>query len=273
LVSPIKKRLNALSRTAEELGRGVLTVRATDRSRDAIGSLATSFNRMAEEIARLIGAQQELLRTVSHEVRTPIQRVHIALELARDAQEETRRDEAFDRAEAALEDLERLIEELLTYARLEDHAPIAKREIELGALVAGVVSSLREIRGVKELIFLSAGAERRMTSAEPKLVERAVSNLIRNALLHSKSKVAVAIARVNQQIAIDVDDDGPGVAPEDRLRIFQPFQRAVREGEERSGFGLGLAIARSVAEAHRGTIEVFESDLGGARFRLSLPIV
>lgn len=269
LVSPLKRRLHALSRTAAELGRGVLTVRSHDHSGDAIGSLATSFNRMAEELQRLVGGQQELLRTVSHEVRTPIQRVHFALQLAHDAENEEAREKGFARAEHALEDLDRLIAELLTYARL-DQPSLVKKPVEVGPLIARVVEALAEIKGSKQLALHMRAS--RTVELDPRLVERAISNLIRNALRHARSQVSVAVAIAAGNLSIDVEDDGPGVAPENRLRIFQPFQRAVRPGEEHTGFGLGLAIARRVAEAHRGSIEVSESDLGGARFRLSLPI-
>lgn len=269
LVSPLKRRLHALSKTAAELGRGVLTVRSNDHSGDAIGSLATSFNRMAEELQRLVGRQQELLRTVSHEVRTPIQRVHFALELARDAGDGAEREKGFARAESALEDLDRLIAELLTFARLGEQPSLVKKPVELERLIAGVVESLAELNRSKELLVHATPLA--PVELDPRLIERAISNLIRNALRHAKSKVSITTRVAGGQIFIDVDDDGPGVAPEDRLRIFQPFQRAVRQGEEHTGFGLGLAIARRVAETHRGSIEVFDSELGGARFRLSLP--
>jgi signal transduction histidine kinase len=102
------------------------------------------------------------------------------------------------------------------------------------------------------------------------LARRAVSNLIVNALRHARSRVAVRAVPAAGSVQIDVDDDGPGVPAEERRTVFQPFRRS--EGAAPgTGFGLGLAIVSRIAEAHGGTVTVMDSDLGGARFRFTIP--
>jgi signal transduction histidine kinase len=274
LLSPIKRRLARLAAAADAFRRGRLHSRSDDDQKtDAIGQLGASFNRMADELQRLFASQQELLRTVSHEFRTPIQRIHFALEVVRESPDETERRRGFERVDSALDELDRLIAELLTYVRLgEPGTPrlSPRANVELGALVELVASTLDELKGDVRLEIHRSAESPLVAMIEERILERAVSNLLLNAIRHAKTKVEAAITRSGDQLIIDIDDDGPGIPPEERLRVFEPFHRLDRD-RERKGFGLGLAIVRRVAEAHGGRVEAHTSPLGGARLRLLLP--
>jgi signal transduction histidine kinase len=273
VLRPIRRQLLNLARTAEALGRGELSARAEPGSRDAIGALARTINKMADEIQRLVAAQEELLRMTSHELRTPIQKMHFSLERLRDTAQDER---ALDLLERDLSELDRLIDELLSYVRLKGHVAPVREAVRMRPL-------LREL--CEELSALSAGAtlvgpgpspaaddDALTVNVEARLVRRAVSNLIVNALRHARSRVEVTLTRDGQTIHVDVDDDGPGVPVADRLRIFEPFQRLDDERtRSRKGFGLGLAIVRRIAETHGGSVVAQGSKLEGAQLRLSFP--
>jgi signal transduction histidine kinase len=269
---PIRRRLADLGQTAGALGRGELRARATVGSLDAIGTLASAFNRMADEIERLIAAQEELLRMTSHELRTPIQRLHFALESVRDANDGAERERGLRLIERDLEELDHLIEELLTYVRLKDHRAPVRTSVELRPVIDELVEVLSELKGDIALTIRAPDEKTLRVDVEARLIRRAVSNLIVNALRHTRSRVEITVAREGHAIRIYVDDDGPGIPATDRERIFEPFQRLDDERTNSSrGFGLGLAIVRRIAEVHGGSVAVFTSDWGGARLRLSFP--
>lgn len=275
LVRPLRRRLGELSRAAYAFGSGELTARAVVDSPDAIGTVAAAFNRMAHEIQRLIASQRELLRMVSHELRTPLQRMHFALERIRKAADPEQRGDALRRMERDLGELDALIDELLTYVRLQHDAPLQRQAVALPQLIAEVVETQSEL--TEEVTLHHAAPPKAlppvMTNA--RLLRRALGNLIENGLRNARSRVQVSLQHCGAQLFIDVEDDGPGVPAAERERIFEPFQHLEHDNRRQrgsSGCGLGLAIVRRIAEHHHGTIAVAESDLGGARFRLTLPL-
>jgi signal transduction histidine kinase len=270
IARPLERRLTSLSRAAMALGGGDLDVRAETGPPDAVGHLERTFNVMATEIRRLIEAHRELLRMVSHELRTPIQRLHLALQMANDTEHGDVREKHLARMATDLDELDALIEELLAYSRVEERIAAARETVDARALLdeaalgdgTGVSVAVRDVPG--EPIALRA---------EPRLLRRALANLVRNARQHARTRVELGARAEGGAVIIEVDDDGPGVAAEQRERIFEPFYRIERPAEEgRRGLGLGLAIVRRIAEGHGGRVEVSTSDLGGARFRLALPV-
>ncbi len=272
LVEPLRRRLAALARVTAAFGRGDLSARARRGPRDAIDDLGRSFNHMADEIQRLVAAQQGLLRMVSHELRTPMQRLHFNVERVRDASDDEAREQALDRMARDLDELDELIEELLTYVRLKDQAPARSERVDAGPVVDDVCAGLSPLGGVVTMTVAARADEPLPVAVEARSLRRAVSNLVTNALRHARARVVVRVERDGDGVRIDVDDDGPGVPPEAREQVFEPFRR-LDDARTRGtrGFGLGLAIVRRIAEQNGGTIVVLVSDLGGARFRLTLP--
>ena len=248
---PIRQRLRRLAATSDRLGSGELTARADEGSKDVIGVLARSFNQMAAQLQRLISAQQEILRVVSHELRTPLQRLHFLIEQVRDTHDEAARAKALERMERDLAELDHLIDELLTYSRLEDGSAIEQRRVDAGAIALELCETLAPPAGAVKLVLRGSLEGPLDVPGERRLVRRALSNLISNALRHARSRVEVAVQREAGHILIQVEDDGPGVPPANRERIFEPFFRGDVE-REHSGAGLGLAIAREIARAHGG---------------------
>jgi signal transduction histidine kinase len=272
LVRPIRRRLGGLARAADAFGRGELSTRASDLGeRDAIHDLGAAFNGMADRIERLIAAHQELLRMVSHELRTPMQRLHFTVERVRDAATPEERERALARATRDLDELDALIDELLTYVRLRDGAPPRRDPIEIAPVLQDLDTELGDLHDdVRLAVHVPAPGLR--AGIEPRLLRRALANLVVNALRHARTRVQVRATVDDTGIAIDVDDDGPGVPPADRARLFEPFQRLDADpARGRRGAGLGLAIVHRIADLHGGRVTIDTSDLGGARFRLTLP--
>jgi two-component system sensor histidine kinase RstB len=273
LVRPLSRRLGELSRAAYAFGSGDLTARAIVDSPDSIGTVASAFNRMAQEIQRLIASQRELLRMVSHELRTPLQRMHFTLERIRKAEETEQRGEELRRMERDLGELDSLIDELLTYVRLQHDAPLQRQTVDLQRLIDEVVATQAELTDEVSLHHSTSLSELPAVQSNERMLRRALDNLVANGLRSARSRVEVSVTRSRTQLCIAIDDDGPGVPTADRELIFEPFAR-LDNGQQRgqTGCGLGLAIVRRIAERHQGTIAVDESRLGGARFRLTLPL-
>lgn len=276
LVRPIQRRLSVLGRAATDFGRGKLGSRVAPGPPDAIGVLATNFNGMAEQIQQLIGAQQHLLRSVSHELRTPLQRLHLSLDQVVLSGDEATRERARERCEKDLDELNQLVEELLTYARLRDPHVASQQATDLPELIEELAEELAPLGG-KVALEVGPDAGPLRVPCDRRLVRRALSNLITNAFRYARARVVIRAAARDSELQIDVDDDGHGVPESERERIFMPFVRLAGSDEESQGsrprgFGLGLAIARQIAVAHQGRLAAMASDLGGARFRLSLPM-
>ncbi|NVJ22073.1 MULTISPECIES: ATP-binding protein [Myxococcus] len=270
LLRPVRRQLLDLRRTAEALGRGELGARAEVGSRDVIGALSTAVNHMGAELQRSITLRDELLHNTSHELRAPSQRLHFSLALAREASEPAEREQAFDRVERSLSELDQLVDELLTYARLKAHRAPKEARADVRPVLAALCATLASLpnRAVLAAPGPGPGDEPLVVRVEARLIERATSNLILNALRYANSQVQVSLSREGHTIHIHVDDDGPGIPLAERERVFEPFHRL---DDERHGFGLGLAIVHRIAEVHGGRVSALGSVLGGARFTLSFP--
>lgn len=270
LLLPIQRRLKALGAVAGELGKGHLEVRATDERNDAIGRLGATINRMAVQLERLIAGQEDVLRTVSHELRTPLQRAHFALEVVESRSDDPAHLEATARVERSLDELDALIEELLVYLRMKGAEPTLE-PLEVTSLLDELCSAMRvDAPGIDlELRDPPGFVEAEL---DPRLFRRALTNLLGNALEHAEGKAQVTLTASGAQLSIAVEDDGPGVPPEERELIFEPFRTIPRARRRGRGHGLGLSIVRRVADVHGGSIDVDASLLGGARFVLRLPL-
>lgn len=272
LVRPLRRNLKSLAQAAEAFRRGALTARAEVRSRDAVGELASLWNRMAEEIQRLIATQRELLQMVSHELRTPLQRIHLSAAIAHETKEPEKRERALTRMEQDLHALDELLDELLHYIRLEREVPLRRQRIEIGPLLAEIVELQSELIP-SVAITVHEPAPCPAVDIDAQLVRRALSNLIGNAMRHAASRAEISAYPYAGRLYIDIDDDGPGVPPAERQRIFEPFHRLDSGATHaQHGYGLGLAIVRRITDRHSGSVEVGTSPLGGARFRWSIPI-
>ncbi len=268
-----------LQSAAHRLARGELQTRVMPdigRRRDEIADLGRDFDYMAGQLQALVSAQQRLLHDVSHELRSPLARLQVALGLGR--QQPEKLTTMLERIERETERLDELVGQLLTLSRLEANVDSeAETEIDLTELLTDVVEDARfeaEAADRKVNLQLSGEAARQ---GKPELLRRAFENVIRNAVKYTEVGTAVEVSgRVDtaaQQFEVSVCDHGPGVASEDLPQIFEPFVRASKAATaDREGYGLGLAIARRAITAHGGTVEAFNRQARGLCILIRLPL-
>ncbi len=271
LTLSITRPLNRLRSAVHDLGRTRYqrdSLTRLSNRRDELGTLARDFNRMGARLQDLIDSQRQLLRDVSHELRSPLARLRIALALAEraDASERAR---LWPRLILECDRLEALIGEILALARL-DNEPGAARPVDLGELIERLRrDSALSAPGQEIHCDVQPGLT---LSGWPDMLERALDNLLRNALRFSPPGQPVEIrARSDgQRLRLSVRDHGPGVVPEHLARLGEPFYRAPDQSTQ--GHGLGLAIARRAAERHDGRLELANPPDGGFVATLDLPL-
>lgn len=276
LTAPIEQ----LRRATEAYAAGDLSQRvgpSLGNRRDEIVDLATAFDRMAERLSALIFSQKQLLRDVSHELRSPLSRLQVALGLARQRAGAHPAPE-LDRIERETERLNELIGQLLSLARLEsDTQPPAPEAVDLGELLQIIISDASlEARSRDCRLHLEKHVPA-IVQGNAQLLHSAIENVVRNAVRYTTEGTAVTLALDQDAerpgwLSIRVSDHGPGV-PEDMLtRMFEPF---VRVGDARDrfsgGYGLGLAIAERAVRLHHGEISAHNQPDGGLAITLRLP--
>jgi signal transduction histidine kinase len=269
--------VGSLRRATLRLSAGELSARVgdpVDRRRDEIGQLARDFDAMAGRIENLVGSQRRLLRDVSHELRSPLARLTVALQLARD-REGVQAAEALDRIERETGRLDDLIGQLLLLERLEARAPDAEAEdFDLCDLLNEVVDDASFEASATQRWVEFETVSRCPMRGYPALVRSALDNVLRNAVRHTAEETAVEVLIDcgEQRAEITIRDHGPGVPDEHLETLFEPFSR-VADARERStgGAGLGLAIARRAVEVHGGTVTARNHPEGGLEITIRLP--
>ena len=236
--------------------------------RDEFGVLATDFNRMGARLQSLISSQRQLLRDVSHELRSPLARLRIALALAERASPEER-EKLWPRLIRECDRLESLISEILTLARVDADQASAEH-VELNALLNNLQKDA-SLSAPEQPVQLDAEPGLAL-SGWPTMIERAVDNLLRNAQRFNPpgQPIELTAQREGEHITLSVRDHGPGVAEEHLAQLGEPFFRA--PGQTAAGHGLGLAIARRAAERHGGRLTLANHPDGGFIAALELPL-
>jgi len=270
LSSPIVR----LQRATRGLAAGMLDTRVGapfNRRKDEVGTLARDFDTMAEQIQALITDKEVLLRDVSHELRSPLARIQVALALAeRKATPETRID--LERIEQEAEKLEQLVGQILTLARLRSSPLDTHANVDVAEIVAEVVADARFEHPDVALSFEPSQVP--PIDGNSSELGSAIENVLRNALLHAgdKAEVTVLLKRQPGGVLLTISDNGPGV-PENALpHLFEPFYRAdPSRDHKQSGYGLGLAIASSIIERHGGTVAARNRPGGGLEVSFRLP--
>ncbi len=270
LIRPMEKRIQDLSGVAERFGAGHLDTRADPVKDDALGELTTTFNTMADQIKRLVEGQRELLRGVSHELRTPLARLFFILDDAESAESAEEKDQQLAKIQGTLTEMNDLVEELLTFVRLDsDQVESMMDRVQMSNMLAEVVETVRDLRPDIEF---SVTSECEAIRAISRYLKRAVLNLATNAARHAVGKVAVTCVEREGMAVVTVEDDGPGVPAGLREHIFEPFARVdSSRSPSIGGVGLGLAIVSRIMDLHGGRVTVDDSILGGAQFRLEFP--
>ncbi len=269
VVVPIARQLRGLERATKRLRDGDLTARADVAGGGAIGSLADNFNHMAADIERLIENQKQLLQAVSHEFRTPASRIRFSLEMLDSADTDEARKKRLADIDDNLTELDALVDELLTYVRLDDNAPELRTEtVDAVTEVAAIKDAIVGVRdGVTVDVVAYDKNEPCEVIANKRYFRRVVENLVHNGIRHAKSHVTVEYQTVGAEVILLVHDDGPGVPAHERNRVWEPFARIdTSRSRDSGGFGLGLSIVRRIMDWHGGQARVEDSKLGGAMF-------
>lgn len=276
LVKPLEQQLLRLEKAVLRIRGGDLDARAPVDGSHAIAQLAVTVNGMADHIQRLISSQKELTRAVSHELRTPVARIRFGLEMLADEDEEARRIRALEDIDEDIEQLDRLIDEILTYSKLEEGTPVLDfAMIDINELLEQIVRETNALgKGIRvEYHPPEVVTDKREAEGEERYVHRVIQNYVGNALRYAESRVRISYNVIGDIFRIDVEDDGPGISEEDRKRVFQPFTRLDDSRTRASGgYGLGLSIVARIAYWHGGKVKVGSSEaLGGAKFSFMWP--
>ena len=273
LAAYLARPLKRLAAAADSLGEGRLDTRINLKRKDEIGRLADRFNAMAGNLQKLMAGHKQLLADVSHELRSPLARLRVALELAR-REGGSGAAPYLDQMENQTEALDGLIGELLAHSRLEVMPYDLRLEPLLPGALAGEALAALEPEARNRRISFSledrAGVEEFL--GDRQLLRRALTNGLSNALAYAPegSTVQLELARETGNLAFRIADEGPGVPPEMLEKIFQPFFRAdSARSRATGGVGLGLAIVRRSMEAHGGGAQA-EAGAGGRGFVLTL---
>jgi signal transduction histidine kinase len=254
----VTARLERLKQGVRSFGSGDLSARVAVEGKDEVAALATSFNESAARIEQLVRANQMLLANCSHELRTPLTRMRLAAE--RLASGDTGANVELTRN---IGELDALIGELLLTSRLDvNKRPDRVELVDLLALAAEEAAHFD----------LEVSGETVTLRGDPLLLRRLIRNLLENARVHAGGASELRVTRGERGAQLIVEDAGPGIAAEDRERIFEPFfRRAEPPADSATGAGLGLAIVRQIARVHGGEVHFAPREGGGSRFTAELP--
>ncbi|RMX04169.1 HAMP domain-containing protein [Corticibacter populi] len=270
IIRHLMKRLETLRLGVQRFGEGDLSVRIPDNGHDEVAELAMQFNAAAARIETLVRSHKTLLANASHELRSPLARIRMGLELAGNVPPSpaTRRE-----IQRNIAELDQLIDEILLSSRLDLAEDTALRLepvdlIGLSAEEAARVGAELEVEQPDD----PAHPLTMELQGEAKLLRRAIRNLLENARRYSDGPIELWLRQAPGSIEIRVGDRGPGVAPELRTRIFEPFFRVPGASERSGGVGLGLALVKTIAERHGGSVHCEARPGGGSVFVLRLPV-
>ena len=270
----LTQRLEALQRGVQRWGEGDLSARLPEGGQDEVADLSRRFNAAAERVqslmasqAALLQSQKSLLANASHELRSPLARIRMAVELSGTQGSPAARDEI----QRSITELDQLVDEILLASRLD------AREADIGTVESVDLIGLlaEECARVGAVFELPEGTGEVVVPGVARLLRRAVRNLLENAVRHGRrtghAEVVAQLSLEGGYAVLHIDDRGPGVPPDQRERIFEPFYRLPGASEREGGVGLGLALVRQIAVRHGGSVACDNREGGGARFTLRLP--
>ncbi len=264
--------LEQIRRRTATIGAGEVTAQVPlPRTRDEVYRLAQTMNAMLERIGEASARQRRFVADASHELRSPLATMQAVLEVAQGRDELAMWTVAGTELQAEQVRMRRLVEDLLLLARLDGNAPVVRHEVDLDDLVHEAADALRRTGTVQVAVDPLPALRVRGDRAQ---LARVLQNLTDNAQRHATSTVHLALLRRGDRAVVQVRDDGPGVAPVDRERIFERFTRLDEaRARDRGGSGLGLAISREIARSHGGSLQVLDGEAGtGAVFEVDLPL-
>lgn len=269
IIRRLTRRLESLQHGVERWGNGDLSARVAMQGDDEVGFLASRFNHAAEQIETLVksrdtllASQKSLLANASHELRSPLARIRMGLELMGSSPSPAFKQEI----SRNISELDQLIEEILLASRLD------AKEADLGTIEAVELIGLAAEECARNQAQLDVEAAELSVPGVAKLLRRAVRNLLENARRYGAGEVHLILRQDGDWAVLQVCDAGPGVPREQQERIFEPFYRLPGASEREGGVGLGLALVKSIAERHGGSVKCSNRPEGGACFEIRLPL-
>ena len=263
ITARINRPLNLLVHAAERLRNGEPAPRLPEDSVDELREVSRTFNEMAESLVRLDSERTLLLAGVSHDIRTPLARLRLAVEMLPEKECESLKSGMIE----DIADMDNIIHQFLDFVRGVEGEPTKMMDIN------GLLTALhdRQARAGRDLKLTLSSTY--FIPLRPLAMQRLLDNLVGNAYAYSKGKVEVTSKITAEKIVISVLDNGPGIPPEHAQRLLRPFERmdSARTKNE-GGSGLGLAICNRIAKLHRGSLELVNRPTGGLEARLTLPI-
>ena len=274
LLRPIRQ----LQQAANSMSQGDLSTRvgSVSQRHDELGQLGKDFNQMSEQLELLVSSQKRLLADISHELRSPLARLQVAIGIAQQQEQSMTPTtvKQLERIEKEAARIESMIAQLLKLSRLEADAPMpAMQRVDVTEMLQGLVSDADfEAQSLGKRVHLKAEAEAQIY-AEPELLSSAISNVLRNAVKYADKQVCIAQHVVDGQVVVKVVDDGPGIPDDELGDIFRPFYRlSASRNRDSGGVGLGLAIAERAIASHKGSIRAQNRPEGGLEVTIQLPI-
>ena len=268
---PHWQSLLALRSTATQLAEGDLSARVGQLNSPLFAPLSTVINDMATRLERQVETRQALAHAVAHELRTPVARLRFGLSMLDEAEDDNERQHYREGMERDLTELDELLNISLSYARLDrGEVSLQYETVDLNEWFDDLIQLMQPLCPPHLTLGLDCAAG--STTFDRKLMYVATRNLLLNAFKYAASRVQMTVRLEGGQLQIAVEDDGPGIPPEECERIFEPFQRLDRSRDRATGgHGLGLSFVRLITLHHGGNARAGRASLGGARMALSLP--
>ncbi|TRY33795.1 ATP-binding protein [Aliiglaciecola sp. M165] len=273
---PLTTRLSLLTRAAEDFGAGKLEKRIVPSKFSYIQDLELNFNRMAAQIETLVADNKLLAESLSHDLRTPVSCLRFGIEAAMDTHDVDKKSHYLERVEDELTRLESMLDAFLSYASMERKAQaLLLEEVNLKDIVESCAIELEPLAAQNNIILERKVLCKSLVKIDPHWIQRAVTNLLSNAIDYAQEKVLIVLNEHSNKLTIEVHDDGPGVPHEKWDSIFSPFVTAEGSRNRQSNsYGLGLAIVSRVVHWHKGHVTVNQSKiLNGACFTIVLPML
>ena len=261
VVRRLTRRLEILQRGVEVFGSGRLSHRVDARGEDEVAAVARSFNQAAQRIEDLVRSNRSLLANASHELRSPLARLKMAVSMF-DHADPAQHEELRREIDRDIRELDELVEEVLLASRLDARSDMQPELVDLLGLLVEEAARVGAEAGGKDVQVLG----------EERLLRRALRNLLENARRYGGDEVSADVGTLpDGRIEISIRDRGPGVPAEFRERIFEPFYRLPGHAERAGGVGLGLSLVRQIAERHGGRVRCEGREGGGTCFVITLP--
>ena len=268
LAKPIARHISRLAKVSEQFGQGDLDARADEKAPYPLDHLAKTMNQMSNQIKQLIKEQEIMTGAVSHEIRTPMANLRFALDMTRNIDDLKALRNHIEEMDQDIDTMESLVDELLTYARLNQSVDTSlPQKLSIAEEIDNAIKQVNQFRTDIDIeVNVDPDIQYPLYKSD---FNRAMINLLRNAQKYADYEIKVSVIKTNSKLTIHIDDDGPGIPSGLREDIFIPFKRLDQSrSKESGGYGLGLAIVERIMQKHQGKVTVSDSPNGGARFSL-----